>query len=212
MEDDGSDDDDTTTSSSSYMEWAKPRQRSFVLEPVDLPGLDYAILYPSDSTLNTLSDTDNEASYSSSIDEVSSANKEKEAMAIRVDDFLRVGVWRDSDNDIQRQARKKVYFSDVTIREYALCLGEISEQYPIDGPPLSLDWAHTEERTISVNKYENRFNKSSLRRLDSLHRKFLLTVVGGYTEEDFRIVEKSKKKKFRKWRRFFRRSSKLSKC
>eukprot|EP00816_Leptocylindrus_hargravesii_P011491 CAMPEP_0196807774 /NCGR_PEP_ID=MMETSP1362-20130617/7765_1 /TAXON_ID=163516 /ORGANISM="Leptocylindrus danicus, Strain CCMP1856" /LENGTH=346 /DNA_ID=CAMNT_0042181837 /DNA_START=59 /DNA_END=1100 /DNA_ORIENTATION=+ len=203
----------------SQREWARSRQRSLVLNIVDLPSLEDVFTFPSDSMLNTVESDREEAEQRDTLLLTSSAandiiNKGCNDAMDMVDEFLKTGTWSNGSADLSQQPqeqdseRKKVHFSNVTIREYALCIGEVSDHYPIEGPPLSLDWAHTNERTISVKEHERRFYKrSSLRRLDSLHRKFLLTVVGGFTEEDFRMQrEKSKKSnKFRKLKCFFRK-------
>lgn len=98
------------------------------------------------------------------------------------------------DNNNHQQAakskskKKSVQFSHVDVREYAICIGEQSEHYPLIGPPLRLDWAYnTQEKTVSIHEYEQRRrrNKRELQRLNAIQRMSLLIRIGGYTDFDF---------------------------
>jgi hypothetical protein len=104
----------------------------------------------------------------------------------------------DSDCDVSYDDgdRRKVQFSNVSIRTYSLTVGEahVKKSYP-----LSLDWAHTATKTIDIEMFEERFAAAQTKpqtdgrmvrgfrlpaRLRTAQRLNLLATVTGQTPED----------------------------
>lgn len=164
----------------------------------DLPSVDGISLFLSGSTLDSstsmeslLQSYDNRSVVVYDCDDLSSVSS-SDYSKFEEDSDIAASVCDKVCSDNNKGKKKSVQFSHVDVREYAICIGENSEQYPLQGPPVRLDWAYANKKTISLNEYERSCYKRELRRLDEIQRMSLLIRVGGYTELDFEKLELQK--------------------
>ena len=107
----------------------------------------------------------------------------------------------DSTDSSCNSSRSEVRFDSVQVRGYSIVLGDHpSCSY---GPPVSLDWGFDEYKPVAVDLYEdNRGPRRSMREMlmNYYHRKHILTVFGGYTEEDLKratnVVKKTQRERY----------------
>jgi hypothetical protein len=93
----------------------------------------------------------------------------------------------------RRKPIKRVKFSTVHIREHAVTVGD--HDWCEGGLPITLDWKHTETRSIEIDDFEwirerqGRAPRGRLPKLDYWQRKQLLHRVSGITEQDLKAME-----------------------
>ena len=97
-----------------------------------------------------------------------------------------------SSKNNRRKPLKRVNFSTVHIREHAVTVGD--HDWCEGGLPITLDWKHTETRSIEIDDFEwirerqGRAPRGRLPKLDYRQRKQLLHRVSGITEQDLKAM------------------------
>jgi hypothetical protein len=99
----------------------------------------------------------------------------------------------DCDLDLQSnsssQASKSVRFSVVTLREYAVTLG--NDSYSVHDYPMTMDWSHTQGKILDVLEYEatRKSSQGNARRLSVAERLFRISTVSGTSRKEIQTEE-----------------------
>lgn len=138
-----------------------------------------------------LQDDDSTVMSSSSLYSESTCRSANSIMSLESGDHQGIrGLSGASKNEETRSAKqrlKKVGFSIVEIRKYAVILGD----NPETSYPLSLDWAHTKSRKFPINDYDVVRTVSPVP-LDATARMERLRALG-FTNAELRTMERDRK-------------------
>ena len=124
------------------------------------------------------------------------SNEEKNSFNVVFDGHSKNSVVNHSCQTNQKNKRKSVSFSIISIREHALIIGD--HPYCTTGLPVSLDWGSSKTHVVDVDEYEKiRPQRRSGVQMKTtyLERKNLLKRVLGLKETDIRRADQRNRRK-----------------